>query len=40
MLSSLIDSAERLNRHWIGVDITHLATSLIKHRLHAAYGGK
>ena len=28
-----------LNRQWIGIDITHLAITLIKHRLHDAYGG-
>ncbi len=26
--------AERLGRRWIGIDITHLAIGLIKHRLH------
>ena len=30
--------AEKLNRRWIGIDITHLAISLIRHRLHDAYG--
>ncbi len=25
--------AQRLKRHWVGIDITHLAISLIKHRL-------
>ncbi len=30
--------AQRLNRRWIGIDITHLAISLIKHRLHDAFG--
>jgi site-specific DNA-methyltransferase (adenine-specific) len=30
--------AQRLNRKWIGIDITWLAVSLIKHRLHTAYG--
>ena len=30
--------AQRLNRRWIGIDITHLAVSLIKHRLHDAFG--
>ena len=25
--------AERLNRHWIGIDITHIAITLIRHRL-------
>jgi len=31
--------AQRLNRRWIGIDITHLAVTLIKHRLHSAFGG-
>jgi site-specific DNA-methyltransferase (adenine-specific) len=35
-----IDAAERLGRKWIGIDITHLAVSLIKHRLADAYGEK
>ncbi len=30
--------AERLNRKWIGVDITHLAVSLMKHRLADSFG--
>ena len=30
--------AERLNRRWIGIDITHLAITLIRHRLRDAYG--
>jgi site-specific DNA-methyltransferase (adenine-specific) len=30
--------AQRLNRHWIGIDITHLAVALMKHRLAGAYG--
>jgi DNA modification methylase len=33
--------AQRLNRRWVGIDITHLAISLIRHRLagtDAAYG--
>uniref|UniRef100_A0A6M3XG61 Putative methyltransferase n=1 Tax=viral metagenome TaxID=1070528 RepID=A0A6M3XG61_9ZZZZ len=29
--------AERLKRRWIGIDITHLAVGLIKHRLHDAF---
>jgi hypothetical protein len=33
-----IDAAQKLNRRWIGIDITHLAITLIKHRLHSAYG--
>ncbi len=32
--------AQRLNRHWIGIDITHLAITLIKHRLWDAFGDK
>ena len=32
--------AHRLNRRWIGIDITHLATGLIKHRLQDAFGEK
>lgn len=31
--------AERLRRRWIGIDITHLAITLIKHRLENAYQG-
>lgn len=30
--------ANRLKRRWIGIDITHLATGLIKHRLQDAFG--
>ncbi len=30
--------AQRLRRAWIGIDITHLAVSLIKHRLQNAFG--
>jgi len=33
-----IAAAQRLNRHWIGIDITHLAINLIKHRLMDMYG--
>ena len=33
-----IAAAERLNRRWIGIDITHLAITLIRHRLHDAFG--
>ena len=29
--------AERLKRRWIGIDITHLAVSLMKHRLHNTF---
>lgn len=32
--------AQRLNRRWIGIDVTYLAISLMKHRLAAAYGEK
>jgi DNA modification methylase len=31
--------AERLKRRWIGIDLTHLAITLIKHRLENAYQG-
>ena len=31
--------AERLHRRWIGVDVTHLAIALMKHRLHDTFGG-
>jgi DNA modification methylase len=30
--------AQRLERHWMGIDITHLAITLIKHRLQDAFG--
>jgi site-specific DNA-methyltransferase (adenine-specific) len=33
-----IAAAEHLGRSWIGIDITHLAISLIRHRLHNAFG--
>jgi site-specific DNA-methyltransferase (adenine-specific) len=33
-----ISVAQRLNRRWIGIDITHLAVGLIKTRLKDAYG--
>jgi len=32
--------AQRLKRRWIGIDITHLAISLIRHRLKNAFGNK
>jgi len=32
--------AERLKRKWIGIDITHLAVALIKHRLRDALGSR
>jgi DNA modification methylase len=33
-----IEAAENLGRKWVGIDITHLAISLIKHRLQRAFG--
>jgi hypothetical protein len=30
--------AQKLNRRWIGIDITHLAITLIKHRLRDSFG--
>lgn len=33
-----IVAAHRLNRRWIGIDITHLAINLIKYRLQSAFG--
>jgi DNA modification methylase len=33
-----IAAAEKLNRRWIGIDITFQATNLIKHRLFDAFG--
>jgi hypothetical protein len=33
-----VSVAERLKRKWIGIDITHLAISLIIHRIKSAYG--
>ena len=33
-----IDAAQRLGRRWIGVDVTHIATGLIKTRLLDAHG--
>jgi hypothetical protein len=35
-----IAAAQKLNRQWIGIDITHLAITLMKHRLHDAFGDK
>ena len=31
-------AAERLDRRWVGIDITHLAVSLIRHRLSDTFG--
>ena len=33
-----VQVAQKLNRHWIGIDITHLAVGLIKTRLDDAFG--
>ena len=33
-----VAAAERLNRRWIGIDITHLAITLIRHRLQDTFG--
>ena len=30
--------SQRLNRKWIGIDVTHLAVTLMKHRLTTAFG--
>lgn len=30
--------AQRLKRRWVGIDITHLAITLIRHRLQSAFG--
>lgn len=35
-----IAAAEKLNRRWIGIDITHLAIALIRNRLQDAFGDK
>ena len=35
-----IDAAEKNGRNWIGIDITQLATTLIKSRLRDTYGSK
>jgi site-specific DNA-methyltransferase (adenine-specific) len=34
-----INAAQKLKRHWIGIDITHLAISLIEKRLSDAFPG-
>jgi len=33
-----VDAAQKLGRRWIGIDITHIAINLIRHRLQDAYG--
>jgi hypothetical protein len=35
-----IDAAEKLGRRWIGIDITHLAITLIRHRLGTAFASE
>ena len=32
-----IAAAERLNRRWIGIDITHIAITLIRHRIRDSF---
>src|ERR1035437_3781041 len=39
-LRSGLHAAQKLNRQWIGIDITHLAISLIEKRLKDAFGAK
>src|SRR4051812_32508707 len=34
-----VHAAQRLKRHWIGIDITHLAITLIEKRLKDAFPG-
>jgi site-specific DNA-methyltransferase (adenine-specific) len=36
----LYNVAERLNRKWIGIDITHLAITLMRHRLQNTFGAE
>lgn len=31
-------AAQKLRRHWVGIDITHLAINLIRHRLRDSFG--
>ena len=33
-----VAAAQKLDRHWIGIDITHLAISLIRYRLRDSFG--
>lgn len=33
-----VAAAQKLGRRWVGIDITHLAINLIKHRLYDAFG--
>lgn len=34
-----VHAAEKLKRHWIGIDVTHLAVSLIEKRMRDAFSG-
>ncbi len=34
-----VHAAQKLGRHWIGIDVTHLAISLIEKRMQAAFPG-
>ncbi len=40
MCAEAVDAAQELGRRWIGIDITHLAIGLIKHRLAGRYGSE
>lgn len=35
-----VDAAQKLRRRWVGIDITHLAVSLIQNRLKHRYGSR
>ncbi|MDP3396871.1 MAG: DNA methyltransferase [Methanoregula sp.] len=35
-----ISVSQKLNRKWIGIDVTHLSIALMKHRLKTAFGNK
>ena len=35
-----IDAAQKLNRHWLGIDVTWLAIDLVEKRLKATHGSK
>ena len=35
---TIIAAAQKLSRRWIGIDITHLAISLIRHRMQDSFG--
>ena len=35
-----IAAAERLNRRWIGIDVTHIAITLIRHRIQDTFKGE